>query len=97
MTDAELERRRIAERGFWKEMEERGLDRAETILADEYYARLNEIRRGLITAADKEAKERRVRAFLADLRSKEIAEWRRVQGEFESEALARTDRPKEGR
>ena len=97
MTDEELERRRIAERGFWKEMEERGLDRAEAILTDEHYERLNEIRRGLITAADKDRHERRVRAFLADLRSKEIAQWHEVQDEFEAEALARTDRPKEGR
>jgi hypothetical protein len=97
MTDEERERRRVAERGFWREMQERGLERVEALFVDEHYERLNEIRLGLITAADKEGHERRVREFLADIRSKEIAGWRQVQDEFKSEALARTDRSKERR
>tara|TARA_R110002051_G_scaffold256256_1_gene315363 strand:- start:366 stop:647 length:282 start_codon:yes stop_codon:yes gene_type:complete len=63
----ELERRRVAEAGFWKEMEERGLSRLDALLSDEHYERLNEIRRGLITQVDFDRRDRRVREFQANL------------------------------
>lgn len=79
----ELERRRTTERGFWREMEERGLDRADVMLTDEHYVRLNEIRRGLITADDKEKSRRRVQAVMARDRAIEIADWHELQEELE--------------
>ena len=42
MTEVELERRRIAERGFWKEMEERGLSRLDALFCDEHFERLRD-------------------------------------------------------
>ena len=64
----ELERRRVAEAGFWKEMEERGLSRADVLM---YWSaattRLDEIRRGLITQADIERRDKRVDRFLLEM------------------------------
>lgn len=85
VSEEERLRRAVAERGFWKEMEERGLDRAEVFFTDEHYERLNEIRRGLITSGDIERHERRVLGFMAEARRKEIDEWHAVQQEFENE------------
>jgi hypothetical protein len=63
----ERSRRRQAEAGFWKEMEELGISRLDAFLDDEKYERLNEIRRGLITTEDKRRSNKRAMAFMANV------------------------------
>tara|TARA_R110000824_G_scaffold76756_2_gene194439 strand:- start:3818 stop:4090 length:273 start_codon:yes stop_codon:yes gene_type:complete len=85
VSEKERLRRAVAERGFWKEMEERGIPRGEVFFIDEHYDRLNEIGRGLITTEDREQQERRVRQYQADIHRKEIEGWRAVQRELDNE------------
>jgi hypothetical protein len=84
ISSAEKQRRADAERGFWMEMEERGLDRAQVLLNDDHYTRLCEIKRGVISVADREKRERRLRDLMAAHRAREIAEWKEVQDAWEA-------------
>ena len=80
----ERKRRRLAEAGYWKEMEEQGISKLDVLIDDDNYERLNEIRRGLITAEDKDRSNRRVISFMANV-MKEIKRAERVLWEFDEE------------
>lgn len=79
---SERERRRRAEAGFWKEMEERGLSRIEAWLDDGFYERLNEIRRGLIVQADFDRRDRRVDALLSSVANEHVEDMERSEAEY---------------
>jgi len=80
----ERNRRRLAEAGFWKEMEELGVSRLDAFLDDEKYERLNEIRRGLITTEDKRRSNKRTMAFMANV-MRELKKAQRVLWEIDDE------------
>ena len=85
VSEKERLRRATAERGFWKEMEERGLGRADAFFMDEHYTRLCEIRRGLISSIDRDNQERRVQEYLASIHREELAGWHAAQEDFEDD------------
>jgi len=83
MTEPSSEERRrrwLAERGHWQEAEDLGRSRIDAFMDDEFYERLLEIRRGLITAEDKRRMEEAKKTFRIRLKEEVDAAERELWG-----------------